>query len=295
MSALEKPLRQQSCQYEYPSPVKIDFNSSAYFMIPSSIILNKNMGDKRITAFSFFSTKRGLGCDLDFSLNRLVEWTGRKPDRHSNGINNKFADVIKCLIDNDYIEVSGEIKNTSYTEAFFKLENVVQECKHDRFAVVYLDELKKILNYRNPNPKDSFLNNDVLLLLFVYLRMMIFRRRNKLLPEEINLENKCDHEYDIRVRRMRSPDTYNDYYCEIAEKLGMSQRTVSKATEILKELKLIYSEQLPRTKHDEKWTTNHTIFCNYYKREGGYLLASGEEYYMSEINRKKKKLSIVNK
>ena len=66
---------------------------------------------------------------------------------------------------------------------------------------------------------------------------------------------------------------------------------MSKAVAVLNELDLIYSESLPRIKYENKWRTDHTIFCNAYKREGNYLLISGKEYYQLEVENKKRKLS----
>ena len=102
--------------------------------------------------------------------------------------------------------------------------------------------------------------------------------------------NKNDHKYDIEQRRLRSPDAYDCYYKEIAKDLGITDRAVSKATEVLKELGLIYAEALPRIHLDGQWITDHTIFCNMYKREGSKLLATGEDYYLGEAENKKKKL-----
>jgi DNA-binding transcriptional ArsR family regulator len=93
---------------------------------------------------------------------------------------------------------------------------------------------------------------------------------------------------------LRSPDAYDCYYYEIAEELGMTSRTVSKAVDVLSELGLIYSEPLPRIKYENKWRTDHTVFCNTYKREGNYLLISGSQYYLTEIENKKRKLNIVD-
>ena len=154
--------------------------------------------------------------------------------------------------------------------------------------------MKQILNYKNQNSKDSSVNNDIILLVFAYLRMRIFRRRNRLFPEEINIDNKNSHKYDIEARKLRSPDAYDCYYCDIAKELGLSSRTVSKAINVLNELGLIYSESLPRIRYDGKWRTDHTIFCNAYKREGSCLLASGSDYYLTEVKNKKKKLNIID-
>ena len=281
-------------RFEYSSPIELDAISGNYFAIPASIILDADMDDKRISVFSFFSIYRGLNCGMFFSINSIVKCMVKQPKRHTNGINNKIIQVIECLRDGGYLTLSEELNNSSCIEAVYNLSKISEECDSDRFALVYLDELNKILSYQNPNPKDSFLNGDVILLVFAYLRMKIFRRRNRLFPEEINVNGNNNHQYDVGARRLRSPDAYDCYYFEIAEELGLTARTVSKAVAALSELGLIYSESLPRVKHDDKWRTDHTVFCNMYKREGNHLLASGESYYLSEVENKKKKLNIVD-
>lgn len=276
-------------RYEYPSPIELDEASKNYFIIPSSVILNNDMSEKRITIFSFFSVYRGLGSGLFFSVNNIVKWTGKQPNRNANGINNKIIQTIEYLKDEGYLTLSEELTNSSCIEAIFNLSKISQECERERFAVIYLDELKHILNYKNLNLKDAFLNNDIILLVFAYLRMKIYRRRNRLMPEEINVNNKNNHQFDIEARRLRAPEAYDCYYYEIAEELNISARTVSKAVDVLNELGLIYSESLPRIKYENKWRTDHTIFCNAYKREGNCLLISGSKYYLSEVENKKKK------
>lgn len=279
---------------EYSSPIELDAISGNYFAIPASIIMDTDMTEKRTTVFSFFSVYRGLNSSLFFSINNIVKWMGKQPNRHANGINNKIIQVIELLRDGGYLTLFEEINNSTCIEANLNLSKISQDCEYDRFAIIYLDELKKILSYQNPNPKDSFLNSDIVLLVFAYLRMKIYRRRNKLFPEEINVNNKNNHQYDISMRRLRSPDAYDCYYYEIAEELGLTARTVSKVVTVLNELGLIYSESLPRNKYKDKWRTDHTVFCNTYKREGNYLLANGESYYLSELENKKKKLNIVD-
>lgn len=275
---------------EYSHPVKIDSN---YFAIPSSVILNSNINEKRATIFSYFSKRRDLDGDLLFSINHIVRWMGKKPNRSANGINNKIIQVVEHLNDDGYLTLAEKLNSSSYIEATFNLSKITHECEHERFAIIYLDELNKILTYYN-DAKDAFCNNDVILLIFAYLRMKIYRRKNKLMPEEINLDNKNNHEYDISARRIRCPEAYDCYYFEIAHELGLSPRIVSKAIIVLNELKLIYSEALPRIKYENKWRTDHTIFCNTYKREGNYLLVNSKDYYLSEVKNKKKKLNIID-
>lgn len=270
-------------RYEYSFPVELKGISSNYFVIPASIILGKNANEKRTTIFSYFSVRRGLDYGISFSVNNIVQWLGRKPDRHKNGLNEKIINAIDFLKSWGYLTLYGEVNHTSFTDAIFNMEQISNDCDNDRFAVIYVDELEKILKYQNPNSKDSFLNSDVILTVFAYLRMKIYRRRNKLFPEEINIDNKNNHQNDINARRLRSPDAFDCYYYEIAEELNLTARTISKAIVTLNELGLIYSESLPRIKYENKWRTDHTVFCNTYKREGSYLLTSGESYYLSEI------------
>lgn len=281
-------------RYEYSSPVELDAISGNYFAVPASIIMDTDMTEKRATVFSFFSIYRGLNSSLFFSINNIVKWTGKQPNRHANGINSKIIQVIECLRDGGYLTLSEELNNSSCMEATLNLYKISEECDNDRFAIIYLDELNKIMGYQNPNAKDVFLNSDVILLVFAYLRMKIYRRRNKLFLEEISVDNQNNHQLDIDTRRLRSPDAYDCYYYEIAEELGLTSRTVSKAVDVLNELGLIYSESLPRIKYENKWRTDHTVFCNAYKREGNYLLISGSQYYLTEVENKKRKLNIVD-
>ena len=90
-------------RYEYSALKELDAISSNYFAIPASIITNTDMTEKRATVFSFFSVYRGLNSNLFFSVNNIVKWTGKKPNRHANGINNKITQVIQCLVDGGYL------------------------------------------------------------------------------------------------------------------------------------------------------------------------------------------------
>ena len=277
-------------KYEYESKTDLKDDSRVHFNIPASIILNNDAGKKRIAVFSFFSVYKGLNNKLFLSVNCLAEWTGKIPDRHKNGVNGKLIESIEWLKKNEYINYSEIAKHDSCMEVSFNSQKIIEECNCDRFALIYLDELKKIFNYQNPNSKDTSLSSDNILIVFAYLRMMIYRRKNKVLPEKAN----CSIE-DIKAE---STDVYNSYYKEIANNLNLSTNTISKIVDVLNELGLIYSEPLSRTKCDEKgekWLTNHTLFCNFYKRENTYLYNSGENYYTTEIENKKKILNKIMK
>lgn len=265
---------------EYPTPTKSKGNEAIYFRVPASIILDKGADNIRLSAFSFFSIRRDMENAVTFTLNGMVKWLGRKPDRHSGGTNDKLSKITTCLADKNLISLSGKLGNASEADAVLNVDRISDECDKDMFAIIYLDELRKILSH-------DVKSADSTLLVFAWLRMRIMRRRNKLFPEEVVHKS---HERNVSERRINKPEAYDCYCYEIAEELGLSARMVSKAVETLNELNLIYSEQLPKTSHNGQWQTNRTIFCNAYKRENGSSLASGKEYYMQEVENKKKKL-----
>lgn len=272
--------KKKETNLEHKTQIELEGDSSIYFRVPASIILDREADEKRISAFSFFSIRRGMDNTLTFTINNMVKWLNRKPDRHSGGTNDKLLSETLRLSEAGYISLSGKLGNTSEADMTFNMKKVSDECNESNFAIIYLDELKKIMSY---NDKGT----DGILLVFAYLRMKIIRRRNELFPEEISDKGM---KHDIEDRQSRNPDAYDCYLYEIADSLGLSARVVSKAIDALGEMKLIYSEQLPKTSYEGKWQTNRTIFCNWYKREKGSLLASGDEYYLPEVKNKKKRL-----
>lgn len=276
-------------------PVQLVGDAGKYITIPSFIILNKDMDIMRVAVYSFFMFRRGLDNCLYFSINAMIHWFNKKPNRNRNGLNEKILNVINALVSMGYLIYPKELFNRvgkgsliweQFVEASFNTSNIAQENNHNRFAILYLDEIKSIMNYQG-NPKDAYLNSFSLLLVFAYLRMSIMRRSNQYRMDE-----------DIIEKQIQFPEAYNDYYKDIADELGISVRTFGKIINCLRdELHLIQFEEIGRTRYVTsdgkiKWKTNHTIFCNAYKREKNYLLTNSESYWISEITNKKQKIGI---
>lgn len=277
-----------SKEFEFKSAKRLDDIRGSYFSMPAGIIFDNGNETKLTASFSFFAVSRGLNYKAMFSLNGMVEWSGKKPTRNVGGTNHKFSCAINKLEDMGYISLNGKASNVACCTADINMEKIRRECDEDGYALIWVDELDKILHWENKDCKDSFVNADVLLKVFAYLRMMIPRRPNKMHGWEINVDNKNDPNLDIESRRMRMPEAYSAYYCDIAEDLDMSERVVSKSIDCLEDMGLMHSEALPRIKVNGKWNTNQTVFCNAYKREGRYLLANGKEYWRKEIECKKR-------
>ena len=265
-------------KYEYDSPTKLSFPSCNRFPVPASIILDSDGNEKRLTAFSYFSVKRALDNSVTFSVGSMIKWLGKKRERRKDGLNDNIAESLRYVVDAGYVAVDGNIDNKTYIEGMFDLQKVSDECNEERYAVIYFDESDTIINSKCK----AYSNVDVILLVFAYLRMVIYKRSNEFIPGNTSIEDK----------KKSSPEVYDCHYRDIAEEIGVSVKRVTQAIDALKELGLIYSEELPRIKQNGKWVTNTCMFCNTYKREKGYLLASGKDYYLAEIANKKKKLKI---
>ena len=147
----------------------------------------------------------------------MIHWFNKKPNRNKGRINDKLLGVISDLKDLGYLRYPEDVftktsKGTApiweqFVEASFDTVSAAQENNHNRFAIIYLDEIKAIMNYQG-NPKDVYLNSFSLLLVFAYLRMSIMRRSNQYRLDE-----------DILEKQIQFPEAYNDYY-----KLGILDR-----------------------------------------------------------------------
>lgn len=251
-----------------------------FVKIPKALILDDSLGERRVTILSYFLLHAGMTGCVNYSINKIVEWVGKKPNGHKGKINQKFAEDILSVEEGGYIELVDKPANLTCCTATIKQNALDDLYDNGGYAMLYVDELEKIMNHVFSDESDKRMSNEIVLLVFAYLRKVIYQRPNKI-SDNVGAE----------TRRARSPDAYDCHYNDIADVLGLSERQVSKAVDVLNDLGLIYSETLPRKKIGDRWTTSTTVFCNRYKREKGYLLESGSGYYMKETENKKKKIA----
>lgn len=263
-------------KYEYKR-TPLEKNQSKYIYIPLSIILDNDLDARRIGIFSYLRIHCGLNDTVGFSVPDMVEWCGSKSDKRTNGTNDKFLSCMDMLNDSGYFTYLTERSRSSYMKCKFDIEYYYEECSSG-YAVVYIDEIDKIMNYKTTH---SSITNTSILLVFAYFRNRIRRRPNELKPEERSSDG-------IMKRRERCPDAYNANINDISYDIGISSKTVSRIIDILEEdLKLIVTDRAFRIKNEnDEFRTLPTIFANAYKREDKYLLATGEEYSRAEIELK---------
>ena len=256
---------------------QLEKSKQNYITIPLSLISNDEIDLRRVAVFSYLRCCCGLDGICRFTIPSLVTWCGGKSDNRTGGINSKVLNTIDDLNDMGYLTYLTKPSKSSYIECEFDFEKYNDE-HNSGFATLYLDEIRKILNYKNTNSKDSRLTNTTILLVFAYLRAKIHRRKNELKPELRSKEG-------IEKRKLKNPEAYNNLLMNIADDIGISEKTLTKAIDVLEEdLGLIVTERAYRIKNNEgEFRTLHTIFANSYKREGKSLLAIGEKYSREEI------------
>lgn len=266
-------------KYEY-NRIPLEESQSKYIYVPLSVITDTELDIRRVGIFSYLRIHCGLNNAVNFTIPDMVEWCGGKPDRRANGSNDKVLSTLDVLSDKGYLTYLTEKSRSSYMKCKFDMSHYYDECSNG-YAVIYLDEIEKIMSYKKENLNDNILNNTTILLVFSYLRNKIRRRPNELMPEERTSDG-------IKKRRERLPDAYGCNINDIADELNVSSKTLSKIIDILEqELELIVTDRAYRVKNEnDEFRTLPTIFANAYKREDKYLLSTGDDYSRKEIELK---------
>ncbi len=264
-------------RYEYEKTLLTDLKSK-YIYIPLSVIVNSELDAKRVSIFSYLRIHCGLNDLVGFTVPDMVAWCGMKPNNREGKINDKFLDIINNFNSAGYLTYLTKKDRNNYIKCKFDIEYYYNQCS-DGYAIVYLDELQKIMSYENL--QGNSINNTIILLVFSYFRNKIKRRPNELKPEERTSDG-------IIKRKERMPEAISGNITSIANELGIHKQTVSRAIDILEdELGLIVTDRAYRIKNEEgEFRTLPTIFANAYKREDKYLLNTGDDYSRMEIEYK---------
>lgn len=264
-------------KYEYTKTLLSDLKSK-YIYIPLSVIVNNDLDVKRIGILSFLRIRCGLDDVAGFTISDMVEWCGMKPNNRPDKTNDKFLSTLDDLSNRGYLTYLTEKNRCSYMKCKINMEHYYERCS-EGYAVVYLDELQKIMDYKNL--QGNSVNNITILLVFAYLKNKIRRRPNELKPEERTSDG-------IQKRKERFPDAFDSHISDIAKELGIHKQTLTKTIDILEQdLKLIITDRAYRIKNENnEFRTLPTIFANTYKREDKYLLTDDENYGRTEIELK---------
>lgn len=273
-----------SNRFEYRSPKELEGDKAHYIFVPMSLITDSELNNNRVALFAYLSIYRGLNSKVLFSVPKFIEWAGFKSNTHTGGINDKVLETLDMMNDIGYLAYCDEPSRSSLFEIKMDMQYITEACENN-FAILYIDEIEKIMAFKREMGKTSHLNSFSVSLVFAYLRRKIFRRPNELNPEEQTTDG-------IKSRRERCPEAYACEYKSIGTDLGLKPRVVSKSAKILERLELLVVEEAYHFKTDDgEYRTPYTMFANYEKREGRYLLDYGANYAHREMELREKDIA----
>lgn len=252
-------------------------NLPNYIKIPREIIYAKDIGDKRVILFSYLYSRRALDDTVAFSISELCHWSHLKPNYHDGKINHKYLEVLQQLSQYGYFDdfpdferLAKEKKNsTDYYNVHINIEKFDMP---DNFAIIYFDELERILNFKDELKEVEIdltrMSSAFILLLLSYLRVNMNRNPDKPL---------CCY----RLYQTISKDT------------GLSQRYISRIVEILDAMNIVKHQEGKRARYVEstgqyKFVTAPKIFADYrqyLKDEHGNSILNTDYDYRFEISK----------
>lgn len=257
-----------------------DFKKTHYIKIPSSIIINKDLNSKRVLVLIYFLTHMSSFNNMVcFNLEMIIRYFNLNNPNKNSKFKKDISNIIIYLIENEYLYVYDKFDNTTIIKNEFITCYVNMDKYNDeRFALIFLDEIYKIINYDN-NKNNNQLKIYMFLLLS-YIRTKIPIRT---------------HESFFYI------EAYNGFYKNISDELGnATYKYISEVFNVLQELEIIYHIQIKRFKNKQGyWINAGLVFTNMYKRifdknnDGIYEIKeirSGEEYYKKEIDMKIKSI-----
>lgn len=254
-----------------------------YVRIPRYIIYNTSLGDKRVILFSYICSRRSLDDTVAFSVTELCEWSKLKPNYRDGKINQKYLNILNLFSQMNYFreypnfqQLLAEKKNST---DFYKLKlNIDKFDCLDSFAIIYFDELQKILNFKE-ELKDSGvdlsrMSSAYILLLLSYIR--------------VNMNYSTD-----------KPMCCYRLYQTISNDIGLSERYISRIIDILDELNIIRYKEGKRKRYQKKngtygYLTAPKIFADYRhisKDEFGKPVEDRNYSYANEIQKQMEILS----
>lgn len=264
-----------------------------FLKVPTSLIKNLDMSNWRVALYSYCMIRRGLDNRLEISINDLVTGMKRAIQKGNNGNNKQFQTFLDELVNHNYIQRLDNCSKCHYsTKQWFYIpdpnrlndtvifddgnsEQSFSDADDRRFAPIYVDEAQKILDCK-------WIRKDTLFLLLSYLRLNIFSRNTE-------LDNDTKANPEVCLRHLNT----------IANEIGISVSSVRKGIDVLIELGVIRTYELPKIKQEYSgrtfWYNNGIIFCNAYRRRGTLQIAEGEDYYKTEIKNRINHIASTNK
>lgn len=268
---------------EFEDIKKLDGSSFDFITIPDKIIFDdSDLINTEIILYTYLQLNRTISGSVLFSGYDFAEWLGVVPSKRKGEI------LDRTHLSFERLKVIGVIDSFVLHKKFgrngFYNVRLNKDTNSDcRYTILYLDEIEKIMS-RETNRIGRTGYFGMAIRLLAYFRLNIFVRSN-----EFNIDN-ADKDSEIDKRRMDNPEAFYKHIKYIALDLNLHRDTIQKFIDILVDLQLIVKRTPYKFRCENNWYCPECLFANAYKRQNGYLIASGEEYYNPEFDAAEKRL-----
>lgn len=249
---------------------------SYYFIkIPKDIIYCTDIDNKRALMFAYFCMKRTFDNNVQFSINHLCTWMKFKPNNKKGNINDQIYKALDVMKANDYFHANESIAAKNGDSLITLQINCDKFDSCNNFAVIYIDELQKILNFKSELGSKSIdvgsITPACLLLVLAYIRANMFG------------SSGCFR-----------------YYKTIASDIGVSRYSIAKAVNILSYLNIIVCDNCNKSTYSNeskeiKFNSGFKVFVNarrFIKDTHGRIVLDASYSAIDEIS---KQISLLNK
>lgn len=154
-------------------------NGLTFITIPNSLFYNgKEGGDfmelnnyNLLVVITFMKTKMNMYNEVCFSIRKLIEFTGQKVDLHEGKSVDKMKEMLKFLIDKEYIEPIDKNIDIDNIKVNDFIEVLPTKDLDSDFTKIPLSVIEKILNSR-------YRYKNKILTYWCYLHSRIYKKSN---------------------------------------------------------------------------------------------------------------------
>lgn len=257
------------------------------------ITITKECGDKILPVQIFINANVNRLGQSVFTLEDLITWTGSTPKRGAGKNIEKYKEVLKTLLAKGYIDdiTSEEIDNLKQKD-IIRVKYLFEV--DDKFFGVNFNNVNRVLNVEYKVDKIELLKT------YCYINARIEHRDTDMIDEATGLfiGGKAESWHDVIEK--------------ISKELYINKDTFTKYIEILKNLNLVFVDNIGLIKKDGKTTMSNNVYCvkgeelkyalkesiKYYKDEGYTILGKKTDTEIKKLNGlkgKKKELENKNK
>ncbi len=243
----------------------IKLNEGAFIKFPKEILdISKDI-PLIVPTYIYVYIRRGLDDVIDTSINKILSFSRRKPDRHKNKTLEQYSLALQWLLGSEYIYIDEDLSMCGLRDDIHITINRDVVDTIERFGLIYLNEYYCIRDHIVENKLGA--SSSIIWRTFLYIRLNMSKRTGD------KIQNK-----------KANPEMYYNTYRGLEYKLKHHWQSISKANNVLNSSGVLYSEELPHFQNDNgEWRSRVHIFVNKY--EGWEQeLAWGRKHILKEKN-----------